>query len=203
LYFFTHWVATSSYSIGSKHNPYEQACAEKLCEHYDVEFIQIDLTAISQHLQSNLLKSGGDIPEGYYSDESMVATVVPGRNTIFMSILIGIAQTRNASIIACGIHSGDHAIYPDCRPAFFYAMDNVTEVVTENKVTMVAPFLYGNKESILEWGFENGVPYELTRTCYKDQEKSCGKCGSCVERLEAFAAHVVEDPIEYEEVATQ
>ena len=81
----------------------------------------------------------------------------------------------------------------------FESMSEVAMNVTEGQVHMVTPFLHGNKESILDWGFQHKVPYEFTRTCYKDQEESCGKCGACQERLEAFAAHGVTDPIQYEE----
>jgi len=79
-------------------------------------------------------------------------------------------------------------------------MKQVVEVVSEGAVTLVAPFLRGDKTSILHWGLAHGVPYELTRTCYKDQELACGKCGACQERLEAFTAHDREDPAAYEGV---
>lgn len=191
-------VLAVGFTYGSKHNQWEQICARRLCEHYDVEFIQIDITSIGQHLQSNLLKSGGDIPEGHYEEESMKQTVVPGRNTIFMAILMGIAESRGAKHIAVGIHSGDHAIYPDCRPGFYKAFNAVCHHATEGAVEVVAPFLHMDKTSILEWGFRHEFPYNLTRTCYKDQRDPCGKCGACQERLEAFSNIRRKDPVRYE-----
>lgn len=191
-------VLAVGFSYGSKHNLYEQGCARRLCEHYNVEMIHIDLTTVGLHLQSNLLSSGGPIPEGHYESESMKLTVVPGRNMIFAAILAGIAESRGASVVAMGVHSGDHAIYPDCRPEFVLAMADAIQQATDKKVTLVAPFITDNKFTILRWGFEHSVPYQLTRTCYKAQPLACGKCGACQERLEAFRLHGRRDPVLYE-----
>jgi len=192
-------VLAVGFTYGSKHNKWEQICAQRLCDHYGVEFLQIDISNIGQHLESNLLKSGGDIPEGHYEEESMKQTVVPGRNTIFMAILMGIAESRGAGHIAVGIHSGDHAIYPDCRPGFYKAFNGVCHHATEGKVEVVAPFLHTDKTGILKWGFRHDFPYHLTRTCYKDQRDPCGKCGACQERLEAFSNIRRKDPVKYED----
>jgi len=148
--------------------------------------------------KSDLLKTGGPIPEGHYTDESMSATVVPGRNIIFMSILTSYAWSIGAEKIAIGIHQGDHAIYPDCRPAFLSSMKEAIQFGTDKRVDVIAPFIGFNKIVIVRRGTRIDVPYQLTRTCYKDQEKSCGKCGSCVERLEGFERNEIEDPIQYE-----
>lgn len=192
-------VECVSFVYGSKHNPYEQACAEKLAEHYDVKLHKMDLSPIMAGFNSDLLLSGGEIPEGHYTDASMSRTVVPGRNIIFLSIMSGLAWSIGASVIGIGIHSGDHAIYPDCRPDFYNAMNQAIMAGTDQKVRILAPFINDDKTSILKWGLENGVPYEFTRTCYKAQELSCGKCGSCVERLFAFADNQHPDPIAYED----
>ena len=112
--------------------------------------------------------------------------------------MAGLAWSKGAREIAIGIHQGDHAIYPDCRVSFYNAMNQAIAEGTDHNVLITAPFLHTDKTGILDWGFRHEVPYHLTRTCYKDQELSCGKCGSCVERLEAFAFHNTKDPIKYE-----
>lgn len=191
-------VLAVGFYYGQKHGSYELKCARALCGYYNVEFLHIDLTSITKHLVSNLLDGGGDIPEGHYTDEGMKATTVPGRNTIFMSILIGIAQSRGASIIGAGIQGGEVSIYPDSRPAFYEAMSEVAKMVSENTLEFEAPFVTLDKLAILDIAEKLNVPLEYTRTCYKDQELSCGKCGACTKRLEAFADFGTIDPIKYD-----
>lgn len=191
-------VEAVGFYYGSKHNVFENAAAQEVAAHYGVPFRLIDLSSIMESFKSDLLLSGGDVPEGHYEQSNMSRTVVPGRNIIFISVLTGIAWTRDALEVWLGIHAGDHAIYPDCRPDFFTAQRAAVEFGTGHKVTLRAPFLFVNKQQILERGHELGVPYHLTRTCYKAQPMACGKCGSCQERLEAFAKLGRPDPIEYE-----
>jgi len=189
------------FSYGSKHNQYENACAFKVAESIgckDPRFVMLDF--IKALFKSNLLQDQGEIPEGHYEDASMSKTVVPGRNAIFITIMAGYAESIGADTIAVGVHSGDHAIYPDCRPDFINSMTRTIEDSSDGEVTLEAPFLSFDKLDILKIGyaFKTPFPYELTRTCYKDQELSCGKCGSCTERLEAFESLGKEDPINYE-----
>lgn len=186
------------FTYGSKHNQYEKIASRNIADFYDVPLYSLNLENISEFLKSDLLKSGGAIPEGHYEAPNMSATVVPGRNIIFLSIMAGIAWSKNAQYVAAGIHAGDHAIYPDCRPDFFKAMDLALYLGTDKKIEMIAPFVEWNKIDIAKWGIQNGVPYHLTRTCYKDQEFACGKCGACTERLEAFALNNSADLAQYE-----
>lgn len=185
------------FSYGSKHNEYENKKAIELCQYYEVNFQRLDISPIFTSFKSDLLMNGGPIPEGHYEEESMNATVVPARNIIFVSILAGLAESAGAETVCLGIHAGDHAIYPDCRPGFFYAMHRALGLGTKSHVKLYAPFLYQSKGGIVRKGLEMKVPFELTRTCYKDQELACGKCGSCTERLKAFAENGAEDPIKY------
>lgn len=187
-----------SFTYGSKHNEYENKAARQIAEFYKQSIMEINLNEVMKSFKSDLLKTGDAIPEGYYNDSSMSKTVVPARNIIFTSILSGIAWSNDAKAVALGIHQGDHTIYPDCRPAFFYTMNQAIKLGTDNKVSLIAPFLDTDKFGILKWGLANGVPYHLTRTCYKDQPLACGKCGSCVERLEAFSKLSITDPVLYE-----
>ena len=191
-------VIPVTFEYGSKHNRYEYSACLQIARHYNLKIAQcFDLTNIMSQFKSNLLKSGGDIPEGHYTDVSMNKTVVPGRNIIFLSILSGFAWSVEASQIAIGIHKGDHAIYPDCRPQFYTAMKATIQYGTGGMIELIAPFLNHDKTQILKAGLKLEVPYELTRTCYKEQWQACGKCGSCNERIGAFKNNGVLDPIKY------
>lgn len=198
-------VHCCTFSYGSKHNEYEHKAVSNILEYYNnynalITHHFFDLTKAFEGFNSALLKSGEAIPEGHYNEESMKRTVVPGRNMIFASIMAGLAESIGAEAIALGVHSGDHHIYPDCRPEFIKALNYTILQSTEGKVLVDTPFLHETKTSILNIGYslEIPIPYHLTRTCYKDQELSCGKCGSCQERLEAFANINKKDPIQYE-----
>jgi 7-cyano-7-deazaguanine synthase len=190
---------------GSKHGHYENIAASKVLDFYKsrgfpVRGYPIDLRIAFVAFNSNLLVTGGPIPEGHYNDENMKSTVVPGRNLIFSSVMAGLAESLEADAIALGVHSGDHHIYPDCRPDFIYSLEETVRFSSDGKVMVITPLLNMNKTSILKAGYSLNptVPYSLTRTCYKDQRYACGKCGSCVERLEAFKNLGLDDPIIYE-----
>jgi 7-cyano-7-deazaguanine synthase len=200
-------VICCSFKYGSKHEVYELQAATQIVDFYNsskkykhcIHYI-IDLRQPFLIFKSNLLKTGEEIPEGHYQEESMRKTVVPGRNLIIASFLAGIAESIDAKLIGLGVHAGDHHIYPDCRPGFIASLRNTLRDSTEGKVHIVTPFLDWTKADILKFGysFSLPVPYYLTRTCYKDQESACGKCGSCRERLEAFEYIGIKDPVNYE-----
>lgn len=206
------WLINHGYAVhcclfhyGSTHNRFELAAAKNVYQYYSENFsdkmlgiTEIDLTAIFSHCKSNLLQGQGEIPEGHYNDANMSKTVVPARNMVFLSVMASLAESYEIPTIAIGIHQGDHHIYPDCRPEFFFAMQKAIFKGTDDKVSVIAPFLLMNKAQIVAYGLAQKAPYYLTRTCYKNQEKACGKCGSCTERLEAFEKNGVSDPIEYE-----
>lgn len=187
------------FRYSSKHSFYESNAAVRIACYYQLTPRIIDLGQVMNGFKSNLLIDGGDIPEGHYESVSMLKTVVPARNIIFISILAGLAQSIAAEAVWIGIHGGDHAIYPDCRPEFYRFMKQAIEAGTDEAVTLVAPFLNCDKKYIVQRGIELGVSFEFTRTCYKDQKLACGKCGSCVERLEAFSKAGILDPIKYED----
>lgn len=187
------------FSYGAKHNSYENEMARRFCSHYKILFQLIDLSQVMKSFSSNLLKSGGEIPEGHYQEENMSLTVVPGRNLIFASILAGLAESLGAQAIIMGVHQGDHNIYPDCRPEFVRSLSETIALSSDKKVKIWTPFANQSKGDILKFGLQHEVPYHLTRTCYKDQEISCGRCGSCVERLLAFDELKATDPIDYED----
>lgn len=186
---------------GSRHNPYEQKAAADICDYYHLPYRLFDLTPLFdnfQHTSSLFANSQQNIPHGHYTAETMSSTVIPGRNMIFASMLAGYAWSRDAQAVFLGIHSGDHVVYPDCRPEFFDAMKWAIHHATDGNVRLESPFLFGTKQTILQYGLPKGVPYGLTRTCYSDQSIACGKCGACQERLEAFYLMGIADPIDYD-----
>lgn len=200
-------VHCCTFYYGSKHNMYENKASENIIDFYQeekrlpvVRYPVIDLKEVFNGFKSNLLLSGGEIPEGHYEAESMRKTVVPGRNMIMSSIMAGFAESIGAQAIALGVHSGDHHIYPDCRKEFTKALDATIYLSSDRKVEVWTPFIMEDKASILEigYGLDIPIPYEKTRTCYKAQPVACGKCGSCRERLEAFEKIGKQDPIKYE-----
>jgi 7-cyano-7-deazaguanine synthase len=143
------------------------------------------------------------VPDGHYAQETMKATVVPNRNAIMLSIATGIAVAEDADLVATGVHAGDHFIYPDCRPAFFEpfaeAMKAGNEGFAPEGFRLEAPFISWTKADIAAHGFRLGVPYEISWSCYKGGEIHCGRCGTCVERIEAFLLAEVPDPTPYED----
>jgi len=200
-----HEVVWCSFGYGSKHNRWERVAAERIIffyqnKRYPVTHYYMDISPVMKAFRSDLLLTGGPIPEGYYNDENMRRTVVPSRNLIFASIMAGLAESLNADKVALGVHSGDHHIYPDCRAEFVKALDTAIYLSSDRRVQVIAPLINDDKYTILKKGYSLNppVPYHLTRTCYKDQELSCGKCGSCTERLEAFEKLGKKDPIQYE-----
>ena len=188
-----------SFDYGSNHNAKEIPFAKLHCERLGIKHITIPLDFMHQYFKSSLLEGADAIPEGHYQDENMKSTVVPFRNGIMLAIAAGMAESYGLSHVMIANHGGDHAIYPDCRPEFIYAMSNATEAGSYNGVTVLAPYTNITKGDIARRGKELGIDYNETWSCYKGGEKHCGKCGTCVERKEALHYAGIEDTTEYEE----
>lgn len=186
-----------TFDYGQKHCK-EIEYAKAACSRLNIPHRIIDITAINQLLQSSSLTSDIEIPEGHYEDDNMKSTVVPNRNMILLSLAIGYAVDIGAAEVFYGAHAGDHAIYPDCRPEFVTAMNAVAQIANYQAVSIETPYLNANKDAILKDGLAMGLDYSNTWTCYNGRQHACGKCGSCVERLEAFAANNAKDPLTYE-----
>lgn len=172
--------------------------AKAACKELNVPHKVIDISAINQLLAGSSLTDDIDIPEGHYEEESMKSTVVPNRNMILLSLAVGYAVSVGASQVYYGAHSGDHAIYPDCRPEFVMKMNDVCQIANYEAVEIFSPYLNVDKIAILTDGLEMGLDYNKTWTCYNGREKACGKCGACQERLEAFEKNNATDPLSYE-----
>lgn len=184
-----------SFHYGSNHNDKELAFAKMHCERLGIPHLIIPLSFIGQYFESSLLQGADAIPEGNYDDENMKSTVVPFRNGIMLSIAAGIAESEELQYVLMANHSGDHFIYPDCRPEFVEAMGRAICAGTTNGVQLLAPYTSWTKRQIALRGKELGVDFTHTYSCYKGGEKHCGKCGTCVERKEALEGF---DPTDYE-----
>ncbi|MEX1222313.1 MAG: 7-cyano-7-deazaguanine synthase QueC [Idiomarina sp.] len=190
-------VYALSFDYGQRHSK-ELNYAANVCEQHGIPHKIVDITAINQLLAGSSLTDNIDIPEGHYEEDSMKSTVVPNRNMILLSLAIGYAVSLKADAVYYGAHSGDHAIYPDCRPEFVLKMNEVSLLANYEPVRVHSPYLEQDKAAILADGLAMGLDYANTWTCYNGRDKACGKCGACVERLEAFAANQQTDPLAYE-----
>jgi len=194
-------VRALSFDYGQRHKKeLEYAHAEAL--RCGVEHHIIGLQSVTKLLGGSALTDDIAVPEGHYAQENMKLTVVPNRNMMMLSIAVAYAVSQGAEQVWFGAHAGDHDIYPDCRASFVEAMDTVTQIANYQPVRVVAPFQELTKKTILEAGFSYGLSsqdYKRSWTCYKGGELACGKCGSCVERLEAFEAVGHIDPLLYED----
>lgn len=190
-------VYALSFDYGQRHKK-ELEYASRACTELGVKHKIIDISAINELIGGSSLTSDIAVPEGHYAQASMKQTVVPNRNMILLSMAVGYAVSLEASKVYYGAHSGDHAIYPDCRPEFVERMNDVCAIANYEKVEIISPFLYQSKIEILAAGLKLALNYNLTWTCYNGREKACGKCGACQERLEAFAKNDCIDPLAYE-----
>lgn len=127
----------------------------------------------------------------------MKVTVVPNRNMIMLSVAAGWAISQGFDQVAFGAHSGDHAIYPDCREEFAEAVDRAMSLADWHRVRLVRPFVRMTKADIVKRGADLHVPFQSTWSCYKGAAQQCGRCGTCVERREAFYLAGVVDPTDY------
>lgn len=190
-------VAVLSFHYGSKHNDREIPFAKWHAEKFGIPQVTIPLAFIGEHFTSDLLASGGEIPDGHYEELTMKKTVVPFRNGIMLSIAAGYAESRGAEGLVIAAHSGDHAIYPDCRSGFMDAMGEAIRLGTYAEIQVIRPFIAMTKSEIAARGTELGVDFLQTWSCYKGGAVHCGKCGTCVERREAFLLAGVPDPTPY------
>lgn len=214
-----------SFDYGQRHRKeltFARVAAKQLGLRHDV----VDITSITKFISNSALTNvmhsmctidshdgcGGkpeiEVPDGHYAEETMKATVVPNRNMIMLSIAAGIAVNRGASSIATAVHAGDHFIYPDCRPEFIKhaahaiftgneGFHNFGEVLFGEFGPIQVPFINWSKADIAYRALELGVPLHMTWSCYKGGDNHCGRCGTCVERLEAISRAVKRANVRY------
>lgn len=200
-------VTALTFLYGQKHaNEIENA--RKVAEHFSVKLVEAHVDSeIFQGSSSTLLKGNGEISHKSYVEiiaedgEGTVDTYVPFRNGLMLSQAAALAYSLEADEVWYGAHSDDAAgsAYPDCTPDFYESMDKAIFHGTGHKVHLLAPLLNLNKAQVVAAGLKVKAPYELTRSCYEGHELACGKCATCIDRLNAFGQNLVDDPIQYEE----
>jgi 7-cyano-7-deazaguanine synthase len=189
-------------NYGQRTEGKEKKCAKKIASMLNAEaFVEINLDYFTQFGSSSLTDDTIAVEEFDPERAHIPNTYVPFRNANLLSIATSFAESRGADAIFIGVQSLDYSGYPDCRPQFIEAFQRVIDLGTKDttKITLFAPFINMTKTDILQEGIRLGVPYEHTWSCYRNEGKACGTCGSCHFRKEAFAALGVQDPIEYED----
>jgi 7-cyano-7-deazaguanine synthase len=200
-----YWLARAGLVIkaltvdyGQRHSK-EQNAAKEVAVALGIEHRILSLGELRAILgdDSSLLNEEIVVPEGHYEDESMKSTVVPNRNMILLSIATAWSIASRLDGVAYAAHAGDHAIYPDCRPVFADAMNEAIKLCDYSSQELVRPFVGVTKGDIVKLGKSLQVPFEKTWSCYNGRAAHCGRCGTCVERIEAFQLAGVSDPTEY------
>lgn len=199
-------VEALNFNYGQKHSK-EVECARRIVDYFNkkygrnVVFRNIDISSLKFLWEkSALISKEMEIPNSKYSEETQKQTIVPNRNMIFVSLAVARAITLGANYVAYAAHKSDYSIYPDCRKEFVLALN--TAVYLGNlwtPIEILTPFVDKTKTEIVRIGLSLGVPYELTWSCYKGEERPCLKCGTCLERLEAFYNNNTKDPLLKEE----
>jgi len=195
-----------TFNYGQRHDR-EIESARALAEHYGA--IEHKLVGLSlESLGGSALTDPSidvpmDQPEDVIKDSSIPVTYVPARNTIFLSYALAYAEVNKCEAIFIGANAVDYSGYPDCRPEFFEAFQEMARLGTKigvegAPVAIKTPIISMTKGEIVKKGIGLGVPYELSWSCYKGGEKACGKCDTCLMRLKGFREAGVEDPVEYE-----
>lgn len=191
-----------AFDYGQRHAR-ELDCSASAAKALGLRFDLVAMPELAHMLapSGSALVGGGPVPEGHYAAETMRATVVPNRNMIMLAVAAGVCIARGGAYVATANHAGDHYIYPDCRPPFFAAL--AAAVLTGNEGFtapgwhLETPFLYWSKAQIAAEAARLGVPVADTWSCYQGGSIHCGRCGTCVERAEAFAEAGLTDPTVY------
>lgn len=190
-------VHALSFDYGQRHAR-ELEVARHVCQELKIPHQVVDITAIHGLIDNSALTDANrKIPGGDYAEDNLAATVVPNRNMVLLSLAIAKAVNIGASRVDYGAHGGDHVLYPDCRPEFVEQMNAVAAIANFSPVEIHTPYLRSSKSEILADGLSMGLNYRDTWTCYEGRRLACGRCGSCLERLAAFADQGVEDPLAY------
>jgi 7-cyano-7-deazaguanine synthase len=185
-----------TFDYGQRHRK-EIEHAEMIAHELGAEWSLVDVSSLGRLLKGSALTDDIPVPEGHYEALSMVTTIVPNRNAFLLAAAFAIALAEGVERVCIGVHAGDHFIYPDCRPEFLDAFERMESSVNDPSPSLYAPFVQLKKSNIVEIGAALGVPFEKTWSCYKGGEHHCGLCGTCQERIEAFALAGLIDPTVY------
>ena len=187
-----------SFDYGQRHKKeldFAQTCANDL----NVPWHCIDLSAVGAQLQGSALTDDIDVPDGHYAEDNMKVTIVPNRNAIMLTIAYGVAISHQCNSVATAVHGGDHFIYPDCRQGFLDAFSNMQQHAIEGvaNIDLCTPYSTLTKVDIARDSHKYQVPIGKTWSCYKGEDLHCGRCGTCIERIEAFQLAKVKDTTVY------
>lgn len=187
-----------SVNYGQRHQK-ELFRAKQVANRLQIPFQEVDLQPLAKLLPgSSQMDPAVEVPEGHYTEETMKKTVVPNRNMILLSIATAHAIAHGCMAVAYAAHAGDHTIYPDCRPEFTEALQKAIDLCDWTRIRLHHPFIQLTKADIVRVGMGIGVDYSLTWSCYKGGEVHCGRCGTCIERREAFHLAGYRDPVVYD-----
>lgn len=187
-----------SFDYGQRHRK-EIDSAAATATRLGVPHHVIDLRPVGAVLTGSALTDSIDVPDGHYAEDTMRITVVPNRNAIMLTVGFGLAAAQGDQAVATAVHGGDHFIYPDCRPAFTEAFQAMQTAALDGyaDIRLLTPFVHQTKADIVRAGAAHGTPFQDTWSCYKGGALQCGRCGTCVERREAFHLAGIADPTAY------
>ena len=194
-------VRALSFSYGQRHTA-ELSAAEKIAAYYDIRHKVLSIPMGMG--DSVLMNHNAEMPQMTYEElektEGPSPTYVPYRNGTFLSLAASGALDMELDYIYAGMHGEDahNWAYPDCTPEFIGAMQNAIYIGTYYKVRLICPFTYMSKADIIKVGVDLAAPLHLTMSCYEGRDPACGRCPTCIARLEAFKSHRWQDPIRYE-----
>ncbi|TIV11330.1 MAG: 7-cyano-7-deazaguanine synthase QueC [Mesorhizobium sp.] len=193
-------IGLLSFNYGQRHKKelgFASICAERLGVPHQI----VDIRDVGRNLSGSALTDSVGVPDGHYAEASMRITVVPNRNAIMLAIAFGVAAVQKADAVATAVHGGDHFIYPDCRPSFIDAFQTMQNHALAGyaDIRLYAPYVNMSKADIVSEGAKYDTPFEATWSCYKGGAHHCGRCGTCVERREAFDLAGIADPTDYED----
>lgn len=173
----------------------EEEYSRRTARALQIPWSKVDMTSITKLLAtsgSSLVAPTTSVPHGHYAADNMASTVVPNRNMMMLSIAAAVAIANRAQFVATAVHAGDHAIYPDCRPEFIQSLQQTVRIGMAGyggeNLEVIAPFVHISKDDIAGLAYRLGINPAWTWSCYEGKDKQCGRCGTCVERIEALTA---------------
>jgi 7-cyano-7-deazaguanine synthase len=192
-------------SYGQRTEQRERAAFEGICERLAIrERLVVRNEALRAIGGSALTDPNIPVPDSGALGRELPVTYVPFRNAHFLAVAVSWAEVLGAEKVYIGAVEQDSSGYPDCRPAYYQAFNEVVRTGTkEGRIEIVTPLIGLRKAEIVRLGLELDAPFDLTWSCYVSQDRACGACDSCVLRLRAFREAGAADPILYQEVARQ
>jgi 7-cyano-7-deazaguanine synthase len=190
-------------SYGQRTEKREQDSFQAICDRFGVrDRLVVRNEALKLIGGSALTDSTMEVPESQHIGREIPITYVPFRNAHFLSVAVSWAEVIGASKIYVGAVEQDSSGYPDCRPAYYQAFNEVIKAGTkEGSIEVVTPLIAMRKAEIVRLGLELNAPFDLTWSCYSRQDRACAVCDSCVLRLKAFHEADAVDPLPYAPVA--